>query len=86
MLATCENLQGAKIRKVRKFAGCENLQPVKFAKESKLHKGKLVLNHKIKKQGESLTGAGNLRKFAGCENSQPAKFAGCQILQPPKFR
>ena len=52
-------------------------------KKQNYKKGKLVLNHQIKKQAESqVRGAGN---FVGCENSHPAKFAGCQILQPPKF-
>ena len=69
-------------------------------KKQNYKKGKLVLNHQIKKQAESqVRGAANfvgcenshpvkfprLQKFAPCENSQAAKFAGCQILQPPKF-
>ena len=58
-------------------------------KKQNYKKGKLVLNHQIKKQAESqVRGVGN---FAGCEFSHPEKFrklrnfAGCQILQPPKF-
>ena len=58
-------------------------------KKQNYKKGKLVLNHQIKKQAESqVRGAG---KFAGCENSQGAKirrlrkFAGCEICRLPNF-
>ena len=44
-------------------------------KKQKLQKGKLVLNHQIKKQDESQVRG--VENFAGCENSQAAKFAGC---------
>ena len=56
------------------------------AKETKLQKGKLVLNHQIKKQGESqVRGTGNLRKLARCENSQAAKICTLRNLQIAKF-
>ena len=53
------------------------------AKESKLHKGKLVLNHQ--QVGQNQSGDTSESQVRGCENWQLAKFTGCQILQPPKF-
>ena len=53
------------------------------AKETKLQKGKLVLNHQIKKQGESqVRGVGILRNLAGCEISQPANLQVAKFCDP----